>query len=246
MRRSVASCSAVIIATVLLAACGGGSSKAKSLFAPSNNGGASSSNNSLSQLVANANKQKFKITYTDGSGNTQTYEQDGKGDSVSGSDDSLTFITKQSTVTCDKSSGSYECNQSPVSLGGLSNPFVGVAAAFQGQLTALGGRFGSTSTQTIAGRDAQCVTFSEKDLVGSVGGAIAKAAGSKLKASYSYCIDKSTGATLEVAVTDDSGKKTTSLLVTKFESPSASDFTPPATPSTIPSSITLPTIPGGG
>jgi hypothetical protein len=86
------------------------------------------------------------------------------------------------------------------------------------------------------------VTFSEKDIVGSIGGAIAKAAGAQLKASYSYCIDKDTGATLEVAVTDDSGKKTTSLLVTKFESPKASDFIPPTTPVTVPDL----TIPGGG
>ena len=48
----------------------------------------------------------------------------------------------------------------------------------------------------------------EKDLIGSIGGAIAKSVGAKLKASYSYCIDKDTGATLEVAVTSDSGKKT--------------------------------------
>ena len=86
------------------------------------------------------------------------------------------------------------------------------------------------------------MTFSEKDLAGSVGGAIAGAAGASLKGSATYCIDKQTGTTLEVAGTDDSGKQTTSLLVTKFETPSASDFTPPATPSTIslPDGITVP------
>ena len=107
----------------------------------------------------------------------------------------------------------------------------------------LGNKFGTTSTKTISGREAQCVTFSAKDLAGAVGGAVAKAGGASLKGSATYCIDKDTGATLEVASTDDSGKASTSLLVTKFQPPSASDFVPPATPSTIPSSIT---IPGGG
>jgi hypothetical protein len=254
MRKLIVSSSVVMIAAVALGACGSsGSSKANNPSATTTAGSSSSTDNDLAKLVADANKQRFKITYADAGGATQTYEQDGNGNSVSGSDGSLTFFTKTSIVNCDKGSGSYQCTQSPVAAGSLGNPFLGVVTAFQSQLTALGGRFGSTSTKTIAGRDAQCVTFSEKDLVGSVGGAIAKAAGAGLKASYSYCIDKETGATLEVAVTDDAGKKTTSLLVTKFESPSAADFTPPATPSTIPSSIsvpggsiTLPTIPGNG
>jgi len=255
MRRLIVSSSVVMIAAVALGACGGSSSSSKANNpSATTKSGASSTDNDLAKLVAEANKQKFKITYTDSGGATQTYEQDGNGNSVSGSDDSLTFFSKTAIVNCDKSSGSYSCTQSPVTPGILGNPFLGVVTAFQSQLTALGGRFGSNSSKTIAGRDAQCVTFSEKDLVGSVAGAIAKTPGAGLKASYSYCIDKQTGATLEVAVTDDAGKKTTSLLVTKFESPDASDFTPPATPSTIPSSIsipgaasiTLPTIPGNG
>jgi len=90
-----------------------------------------------------------------------------------------------------------------------------------GSPTALGGHFGNTSSRTIAGRDAQCVTFSQSDIVAS-----------STKGSYSACIDKATGATLEVAV-DDGTKKTATLLVTKFELPRAADFTPPVTPSTI-------------
>ena len=243
MRKLVASCSAVLIAGAVLAACGSsGSSKANDTTPTTTAGGASSpSDTDLSKLVADANKQKFKITYTDGSGTTQTYEQDGNGNSVYGGEGTLTFLSKSSIVNCDKSTGSYQCTETPASVGSAGSPFSGIATALQSQLSALGGRFGSTSSKTIAGRDAQCVTFSMSDIVGS-----------NQKASYSYCIDKGTGATLEVAV-DNGGKKTTSLLVTKFESPSTSDFTPPATPSTIPSSIsvpagasiTLPAVPAG-
>jgi hypothetical protein len=227
MRKSVGRCSVVLIAAAALAACGsGGSSKAKDT-PTTNNGASSPSDNELANLVANANKQKFKITYTVGGGTVQTYEQDGNGNSVYGGDDSLTFVTKTSIVNCDKSAGSFSCTETPGSKGSAASPFSGIVTALQSQFTALGGHFGSTSSKTIAGRDAQCVTFSQSDI-----------AGSTAKASYSGCIDKQTGATLEVAV-DDGTKKITSLLVTKFESPRASDFTPPATPSTIASSITI-------
>ena len=63
--------------------------------------------------------------------------------------------------------------------------------------------------------DAKCVTI-------SVG------------ASASYCIDTKTGVLLEISAKDPSGKELTSFTVTKFEEPSDSDFTPPATPGTIP------------
>jgi hypothetical protein len=226
MRGFVASCAAVILAAAVLAACGGGNGHHPS--APSTPaGGSSPATNSLSQLVANANQQKFKITYVDGGGNRQSYEQDGNGDSVSGSAGSLTFVTKTSATICDQTSGAYQCTQSPISPDAAANPFSGVVTAFQSQLSALGGRYGSQSTTTIAGREAQCVTFSATDFEGSVDATTAPASAGQ--PSYSYCIDTVTGVTLKVAVTDASGKQTTSLLVTNFALPKASDFTPPAT-----------------
>ena len=53
---------------------------------------------------------------------------------------------------------------------------------------------------------------------------------------------------LEISGTDDAGAKSETFVATKYEEPSDSDFTPPATPQTIPS-VSLPagiTIPGGG
>ena len=152
MPKVIVPSSLVMFAAVALVACGGGgSSKAGNPSATTTAGSSSTSDNDLSKLVADASKQKFKITYSDGSGATQTYEQDGNGNSVSGSDDSLTFFTKTSIVNCDKSSGSYTCTESPVAAGSLgTNPFLGVVTAFQSQLPALGGRFGSTSTKTTS------------------------------------------------------------------------------------------------
>jgi hypothetical protein len=242
MRGFVTSCAAVILAAATVVGCAGTSPHASRPSATSNNGGGSSrSGNDLSQLVANADKQRFKISFTDGSGNAQTYEQNGHGDSVSGAAGSLTFVTKTSTTICDQINGRYQCTRSPGSPDSALNPFSGVVTAFQSQLSALGGRYGAQSTATIAGRDAQCVTFSAADFEGPLDQTINTTLGAARQASYSYCIDTATGVTLKVAVTDASGKQTTSLLVTKFALPKASDFTPPTTPSN-----TTPALAGTG
>ena len=246
MRRFAVALSALLIATPLLAACGGSSDKPSSLgdLTGTTAKGSSSTggDNEFSKLIAEVNKQRFKITYTDDSGDTKTLEQDGNGNSVYGSGDSLTFISKDSTVNCEKSSDTYDCTQTPGSVGALGNPFTGVLSLAKTYFSALGDKVGHKSSKSIAGRDADCVSFSEKDVIGAVGGALAGAAGAGLKGSLTYCLDKKTGVALEVSGTDDSGKQTTSILVTKFEEPSDSDFTPPATPTklTLPAGITIP------
>jgi hypothetical protein len=224
MRKLVSGGSAAMIALAALAACSGGSSTANST--PTTNGGvASPSSQDLSHLVANANKQRVKIAFTLGGGPEQVYEQDGKGNSVLRSGDSETFSTKTNTISCDKISGKSECSVSPGS-DESDNPFLGVVTLERSQLSALGGRFGTTSSKTIAGRNAQCVTFSTNDLIGGAGSGPEVAAA----ATYEYCIDKDTGVTLRVSTTDNSGKQASVLLVTAFGAPKASDFTPPATP----------------
>jgi len=259
MHRFVALCSVALISVAVLAGCGGGSSSKSGTGNTSvTNPDGSASDSQLSKLVADASKQKYKITYSNGGSDSLTYAQDGNGNSVFGDGDTLTFVTKDSTVNCEKSSDTWQCTKSPVS-GDASNPFLQVLTLQKTYFSALGDKFGKTTDKTIAGRDAQCVTFSQKDILGSVGGAIAGAAGADLKGSATYCIDKDTGTTLEISGTDDKGKESSSLVVTKFETPSDSDFTPPVTPGTnpnltIPSSITvpgggtinLPTIPGNG
>lgn len=225
MSKLVSGCSAAMMAVAALAACSGGSSTANST--PTTNGGvASPSNQDLSQLVANANKQRVKIAFTLGGGPEQVYEQDGKGNSVLRSGDSETFSTKTNTISCDKISGKSECSVSPGS-DESDNPFLGVVTLERSQLSALGGRFGTTSSKRIAGRNAQCVTFSTNDLIGGAGSGPGVAAAA---ATYEYCIDEDTGVTLRVSTTDNSGKQASVLLVTVFGVPKASDFTPPATP----------------
>ena len=107
MRRFVAFCSVAIIGVAVLAGCGGSSSKTGTGGSSTTNaggGGGSSSNDDFSQLVADASKQKYKVTYDSGDNNSLTYAQDGNGNSVFGEGDSQTFVSKGSTVTCNKSS----------------------------------------------------------------------------------------------------------------------------------------------
>jgi hypothetical protein len=228
MRKWVAWWSAALIALTLLVACGGGST-ATTTPATTNPNASSPSNGQLSQLVANANKQKFKITFNLGGGTAQIYEQDGNGNSLLSDGDSETFSTKANTISCDKISGRFQCSESPGS-DESDNPFLGVVTLEQTQLTALGGRFGTTSSKTIAGRDAQCVTFAASDLVVLGGSGPSTTENPALNAKYSYCVDKGTGVTLEVSTTDSSGRPSSVLLVTAFGSPRPTDFTPPATP----------------
>jgi hypothetical protein len=259
MRRFVAFWSVAVIGVAVLAGCSGSSSKTGAGSSSGTNaaGKGGSSNGDLSQLVADASKQKYKVTYESGNNNAFTYAQDGNGNSVFGEGDSLTFVSSGSTVSCDKSSGSWTCTQSPVSVGALANPFLGAVNQQKTYFSALGGHFGNTSDKTIAGRDAECITITPKDIAGKIGGALADVTGKNSKFSGTYCVDKQTGVTLEISGTNAAGKRTTVVTVTKFETPAASDFTPPATPKkvpgislpsgiTLPPGVTLPTIPGGG
>ena len=242
MRKFVAACSTLLVAAVVLAACGGSSSSSSTADSTTlaTNVIGSATSRDLSNLVANANKQRFKITYTDAGGNTQIYAQDGHGNTMISNSDSQTFSTPSSTITCDKKSGQYTCTTSPGSLSVDANPFLGILTLEQSQLDALGTHIGHSSSTTIAGRDAQCVTFSQQDLIPITGTEVSTSSLPPTKASYTYCIDKDTGATLDVSTTDAAGKQSSVLVVTKFELPNASDFTPPA------NAATGSTIPGGG
>jgi hypothetical protein len=221
MRRFIATCSVVLFAIALLGACGGSSSKPgassdtnKSDTSDTKPGGPTSDSD-YAKLVADASKERFKITYTSGSGSDeQTYAQDGKGNSVFGSSDSQYFTSADGSVACNTDSdGKATCTKTPGS--GTVSPFLTFFQTGQAAISALAGRYGDVSSKTIAGRDAKCLTIS-------------------IAASATYCIDKATGVLLELSGKDGSGKQESAFTVTKFEEPSDSDFEPPATPGTIP------------
>ena len=122
--------------------------------------GTGSSDSDFAKLVADASKERFKITYTTGSGSAdQTYAQDGKGNSVYGSADSQYFTSASGSVSCNTdSNGKATCLQVPG--GATVNPFLTLFQAGKSYIDALGGRYGDVSSKTIAGRDAKCLTIS--------------------------------------------------------------------------------------
>ena len=110
--------------------------------------------------------------------------------------------------SCDKTSGTLRVHADAGRVGTADNPFLGVVTLLQ-TLAQRARRHASarTSTKTIAGRDAQCVTFSatrphrRAARSATVGRRRAEGLG------YSYCIDKDTGVTLRgVAAPSEPGK----------------------------------------
>ena len=152
------------------------------------------------------------------------YAQDGAGNTMQATSDAETFSTPTATISCNKSGGQYQCTQTPGASGPADNPFTSVVTLLQTYLSGLGGGVGTQSEKTIAGRAAQCLTFSAQDLTAGPSGTVAVP---DPKVSATYCIDKETGATLEVSQTDAAGTSRTSLAVTAFAAPTAADFVPP-------------------
>jgi len=118
-----------------------------------------------------------------------------------------------------------------------------------GIISSLGG--GNKTSETIAGRDASCVTYKAADVIAKLKGlplfknSTDNASDYDPNDSATICIDKQTGFVVKLTATKK-GKPQDDLTATAIGEPSDSDFTPPATPETIPQ-ITLPgggTIPG--
>ena len=107
-----------------LAACGGAAARRRTPPSTTDDGAASPSTDSdLSQLVADANKQKFKITYTDAAAATRRpTSRTATATACSAAATRRPSSRKTDTITCDKSSGTYECTQSPGSPAQLGQP----------------------------------------------------------------------------------------------------------------------------
>jgi hypothetical protein len=89
------------------------------------------------------------------------------------------------------------------------------------------------SSDTIAGRDARCITFSASSF-----SPLAALAGS-LDGEATVCVDEETGFLLKLETNDGDSTKNV-FLATEVGEASEEDVTPPVTPST----ISLPDIPG--
>jgi hypothetical protein len=231
-----------VVGALALAACG--SSKG----APSVQGGGTSPSgsnggNDFASLVAKTNAATYKVTYQSGSQTPFTISQKGHQFSyVSGG--SATYVTADgAAISCSGSGSSATCTSLPgggdAIKQGLTSAFGAVGALFVSNagkgIPGLAG-ITKTSSKTIAGRDAKCVTLDASSL-GILGAALGKG-------SFSVCVDTKTGVMLS-STSDDGNAHVSAVTATAFGDPTVADLTPPATPQTIPSipSLTIPTTP---
>jgi len=187
------------------------------------------------RLLARTATATYKVTYESGEegddSETFTLAQDPPRFAYV-TPDVATYVTAEGTaISCTGSGSAAQCTQLPgsgdVYKTGLNSAYGGAAALF---LSVAGAAIPGlanieTADETIAGRDAACATI-DADLMASLGG-------ENIESSYSVCVDKETGVMLRV-VSDDGNGSADNLTATEFGEPSDDDFTPPATPVTIP------------
>src|SRR5207237_8227665 len=120
-------------------------------------------------------------------------------------------------TSCENLKTTPKCTQySGVTGKGLISAYAGLLAIPTAAIAAAkrGAGFGTTSTETIAGRDATCVSI---DYIG---------------AGWKTCADKQTGILLKWEAAG--GRGGGSFVATEAGEPKDSDFVPPATPETVP------------
>ncbi len=229
------------VAIFVIAGCGG--SDKKTTPAGANNTGTTaasgdtqpSSDSDYAKLVDKASKARIRVTYeSSSSGGTAktlfTLSQDGTGKTAYFSDDgdSQVIADGDTYTSCDSVKTTPKCTQfSSVTGKGLISAYTSLLAIPTAAIAAAkgGAGFGDTSSETIAGRDATCVSI---DYVG---------------AGWKTCADKETGILLKWETSGGGAGGT--FVATEAGAPKDSDFTPPATPETVPS-VSVPgyTVPG--
>jgi hypothetical protein len=234
-----------ITAAVLAVAACGSSSKSSSSGSGSTttvSGGAANASD-FASLVAKAKTSAFKVTYQTSDGKTGIVAQDGTGKQAVTDGNQLLIDNGSTVISCDGTTSTATCRDLGTAgretFGAGMSLITGTANA----IAALGSSSlfnGQTSSETIAGRDATCVTVSAANMSG-VFGSIASHLGSETAAKV--CADNETGVLLKLSGTTN--ESTTDVFVaTDFSQPSASDFEPPSTPKSVPSIPQL-TLPSG-
>ena len=233
MRRTLVITS-VLLASTFLAACGGSSSSSSGTSSNSSKSSGSGSSDSSSsgsseidKLVAKASKANVKVTYKSGGKSDEFTLIQHDGDSAFISGTSGIYTTGGKTVSCDGTGSDAQCVEMP----GGENLAQSMTAGFFGVYSALfkasetNNAFvhigKSTSNETIAGRDAKCVTID----AGVLGGG---------KGSATVCVDAETGILLRGNAFSGSNDSKDGIEATSYAESTADDVKPPAAPQALP------------
>lgn len=261
MRKLVAG---ILAATLTVAACGGSGKKsgapaggATTTTAKSTNGGTNTtvsggSSEDVSKLAAQYAKARIKISYTSsnsGESTALTIAQDGNGKSAFTTGAATIYTNGKSSVSCQGSGASAKCIDLGSTGAGAANigaTYTATFALFAGALSTLPG--GERSSEKIAGRDASCVKYKASDVIGKVASSPlfkgnTNASDYDPNDTATICIDKATGFVLKFGGTKK-GAVDDVLVATAASEPNDADFTPPATPQTLPSipNVSIPNV----
>jgi hypothetical protein len=219
-----------VLVSIALGACSGGGKAANLPTTPTSTGGTKS----LSSLMAKAAAARYKVTYQAGNTTIMIAQDPPRYSSVQGNT-SIYDTAAGTSVECTGVGVTANCAEIPdakhLAKQSLAGSFGSVAASLVDALGKSGADFAgiTTSSKTIAGRSARCVTLDGTKLASIVGDA--------LKGTTTICADSQTGVLLESHVDSAKGDD---LLATFFGDPSDADFNPPSTPITLPPLDTTP------
>jgi hypothetical protein len=241
MRKTMATVLGLVLIAGFVSGCGGdddnssGSSDTTPTTQPDDSGNGDGSNE-FSEIVAKASKANIRIVYERDGEDSITIAQDGEGRSAFTDGDTTIYTDTEenSTVSCDGTGADAECTEIP--LGGVAASILtGFTQVFTGLVNLDSSVFGGdVSSDTIAGRDARCITFSASSF-----SPLAALAGS-LDGEATICVDEETGFLLKLETDDGSSAKNV-FLATEVGEATDEDLTPPVTPETIPD-ISIPDI----
>ncbi len=238
MRKMTATVLGLALIAGFVSSCGGSDdgdaagTTAPATTQPEDGGGS----NEFSEIVAQAKKANIRIVYERDGEDSITIAQDGEGKSAYTDGDSTIYTDGDSTVSCNGTGADAECQEIP--FGGIAASLItGFTGLFTGLVSLDSSVYGGdVSSDTIAGRDARCITFRASNF-----SPLAALAGS-LDGEATICLDEATGFLLKLETKDGSSTKDL-FIATEVGEASESDVTPPVTPSTVPD-ISLPDIPG--
>lgn len=218
------------IAGLALAGCGGSSSD------DSGNGGSGGGDDQFSQLLEKQSKANIRVTYRTGDGDEWTVSQDGAGKVAYIRDDTHLIKDGGTVTSCNNIDTEPECTEATGTLAEAAlTPFTGLFGLANTYIEAAkqANSFGDTSSETIAGRSAECVTITLENLGGIAGNIAGKIAGDRADDGFKTCADKETGILLlwqPVGV--DEAANDSKVEAIEVTEPRDSDFTPPATTAT--------------
>jgi hypothetical protein len=225
----------VLVGALAVAACGGSSNNTKS---KTNSGSNSTGSSSFDQLYNQRSDATLKVTYQNSdqsgkAGDTFTIAQQGKDKTAYVSGGSETIVNGNDVTNCTDIDTTPDCTTTTGGAAAAQGMVAAYTALFTAAQTSIAGwaaagGIGNESTETIAGRTAQCVTITAASAAGKLGAAAAAAlAGKNANAGYETCIDKDTGVLLKWVVTGVSSDQS-GIVATAVTQPTDADFQPPA------------------